>query len=479
MAVEGRTHRPVIDHETCETCAVCLESCPAELIPDMRKEEESLRGRIYRHSDREVRLHEEKIFGPPRCRAACPIGQDVRGYLRLIARKRYQEALDLIRETNPLPSVCGYVCHHPCEAACVRGLVDDPLSIRALKRFAADQDEGRLLPDKTAEGKGSRVAVIGSGPAGLSAAHELARLGHAVEVIESYREAGGMLAWAIPDFRLPRAILRRDIEAIQRMGVTIRTGLRFGRDISMSDLREGGVKALVLSTGTQKGIRMGIENEKGPAGCLDCLDFLKRCADGEEIALGDEVLVVGGGNAAVDTARSALRKGAKRVTILYRRGPEEMPAHREEVEEALREGVRLEYLTAPVKVIAPAGRVKGLECKKTALGDAGVSGRRRPVPVEGSEFVLEADAVISAIGQEPDVPEVMKGLNAIPEGVLTLDPETMLTGVAGVFAAGDFLNGSATVVEAMASGKRAARVVDRYLSDKGKAGKERRDDRAL
>ena len=250
MAVEGRTHRPVINLEACETCGICLEACPAEVIPEMRKEEESLRGRVYRDSGGEVRLREEKRFGPPRCQGACPLGQDVRGYLRLIAGKRYGEALRLIRETNPLPSVCGYVCHHPCEPACLRTFLDRSLSIRSLKRFVAERGGGDPMPGRTAGGKGSPVAVIGSGPAGLSAAHELARMGYAVEVIESYREAGGMLAWAIPDFRLPRDVLRRDIEAIQRMGVSIRTGITFGRDVQISDLRKGGVKTVVLKLGS-------------------------------------------------------------------------------------------------------------------------------------------------------------------------------------------------------------------------------------
>ena len=470
MAVEGRTHRPVFDYERCETCSVCLKACPAEVIPEMRLEEESLRGRICGDTDQGVRLREGKVPGPPRCQAACPIGQDVRGYLGLISKGRYREALDLIRETNPLPSVCGYVCHHPCEAACVRGLVDDSLSIRSLKKFAADQDEGRLKPAKTGEGKGGKVAIIGSGPAGLTAAFELAKRGYEVETIESYREAGGMLAWAIPEFRLPREILRRDIAFIRRLGVTIRTGLCFGRDVTISDLRKGGAKALIVSTGTQKGIRLGIENENNMEGTMDCLQFLRGCADRDEMVLGDRVLVVGGGDAAVDTARSALRKGVKRVTILYRRGPEEMPAEREEVEEALREGVQIEYLTAPIRVVASDGRIKGLACIKTALGDVDASGRRRPLPLEGSDFIMDAEAVISALGQEPDLLQVAKGLNGKAEEALSMDFETMMTGVDGVFAAGDFLNGPTTVVEAMASGKRAARVVDRYLSEKGKEG---------
>ncbi len=218
MAVEGRTHRPVIDYGQCETCAVCLQACPAEVVPDMRQEKDSLRGRIYDHADVEPRLNLTKVFGPPRCQVACPIQQDVRGYMKRIAEGQYREALELIREANPLPSVCGYVCHHPCEAACTRGHADDPLSIRSLKKFLAEYDKGHLHPPARAKPKNKKVVIIGSGPAGLTAAHDLSRKGYDVEMIESYSEPGGMLAWAIPKFRLPKDILRRDVEYIRKMG---------------------------------------------------------------------------------------------------------------------------------------------------------------------------------------------------------------------------------------------------------------------
>lgn len=462
MAVEGRTHKPVVDYNRCETCGVCLKACPAEAIPDFRYESDSLRGKLYAHSDAEPRINVTKIFDLPNCQAACPIGQDVRGYMRLIAEGRYGEALERIREANPLPSVCGYVCHHPCESACTRGRVDDPLSIRSLKRFVTDYDDGRLNPPSVGQPKGKKVVIIGSGPAGLASGHELARMGYEVEIIESYREAGGFLAWAIPGFRLPREILQRDIDYIKKMGVTIRTGIHFGSDVKISDLRKNGAHAVIVATGTQKSLKLNIENEDRHRGVLDCLDFLKACSDRKDVALGSRVLVIGGGNAAVDTARSALRKSGAEVTIVYRRSLEEMPADREEINEALREGVRIEYLTAPKKMLVSGGQVKGLECLKTELREADPSGRKRPVPLEGSEFIIEATAVISAVGQQPHYEPVLKGL--APESkALSIDRETMKANVDGVFAAGDFVNGAGTVVEAMASGKKAAQAVARYL----------------
>jgi len=474
VAVEGRTHKPVIDYNRCETCGVCLKACPAEPIPDFRNEEGSLRGKLYAQSDSEPRINVTKVFDLPNCQAECPVRQDVRGYMRLISEGRYGEALERIREANPLPSVCGYVCHHPCENACTRGRVDDPLSIRSLKRFVTDFDDGRLNPLSVGKPKGKKVVVIGSGPAGLAAGHALARMGYEVEIIESHREPGGFLAWAIPSFRLPRKILKRDIDYIRKMGVTIRTDIHFGSDVKISDLRRNGAHAVIVATGTQKSLKLNIENEDRHRGYLDCLDFLKACSDGRDVALGRQVLVIGGGNAAVDTARSALRKSVTQATILYRRSFEEMPADREEIGEALREGVRIEFLTAPKKMLVSGGKVNGLECLRTELREADQSGRKRPVPVEGSEFVIEASTIISAVGQEPDYGPVATGL-ASGSKSLSIDRGTLQAGEDGVFAAGDFVNGAGTVVEAMASGKKAAQAVARYLEAKEERDEGSRD----
>jgi heterodisulfide reductase subunit A len=344
--------------------------------------------------------------------------------------------------------------------------VDDPLSIRSLKRFVTDYDDGRLHPPGKGITKGKKVVIIGSGPAGLAAGHELARMGYEVEMIESYRKAGGFLAWAIPSFRLPGEILQRDIDYIRKMGITIRTGMTFGSDVKLSDLWKNGAHAVIVATGTQKSLKMNIEKEDHHRGYMDCLDFLKACSDGRDVALGNQVLVIGGGNAAIDTARSALRKKAK-VTIVYRRSLEEMPGDREEIEDALGEGIKIEFLTAPKKMLVSGDKVKGLECLKTELREADSSGRKRPVPVEGSEFVIGADTIISAVGQEPDYEPVANGL-AVGKETLSIDRETLQANVDGVFVAGDFVNGAGTVVEAMASGKKAAQAVARYLETKDK-----------
>ncbi len=456
MAVEGRTHKPVLDHEKCETCGVCLQACPAEVVPPMRLEERSLRVRLYEPSDIEPRVNPDKIFGAPRCQEACPIGQDVRGYMKLIAQGRFRKALEVIRETNPLPSVCGYVCHHPCEAACTRGRVDDPLSIRSLKRFLAEYDRGKPKTPVAKRLRNKKVVILGSGPAGLTAGYELATKGYRLELIESYAEPGGLLAWGIPEFRLPRDVLKRDIEYIQNLGVTFRTKTCFGKTLFWEDLRSGGADAVIIATGTQQGLKLRIKNEGAFVGYFDCLAFLRKYNQREEISLGPRVLVVGGGNAAVDSARSALRLGAREVTIIYRRGFEEMPADREEMEDALKEGVKIRYRTAPVKMVEENGRISGLECVRTELSEADGSGRRRPVPVEGSEFVLEGDSVIAAVGQKADLHVL---------GSRSISRESLTTSEKDVFVAGDFVNGPTTVVEAMASGKRAAQAVHGYLGD--------------
>jgi len=400
----------------------------------------------------------------PPCQEACLIHQDIRGYIRLIAERRYREALELIRETNALPSVTGYVCHHPCEVECIRDSVDEPASTRALERFVTDFDDGELSPTKVEKGKGKKVSIIGSGPSGLTAAHDLAKDGYQVEIIEAFPEPGGMLRWAIPHFRLPRHILHRDINYIEKMGVIIKTGIRFGIDITLSDVKKRGTDAVIMAIGTHQDLELSVEND-AIEGCIDCLDFLRKYANGDKLTLGDKVMVIGGGNAALDAARCAMRCGAKEVEIVYRRSRQEMPAGRDEIKEAEAEGVRLTYLAMPVRIIERDGEVQGLECKRTELGEPDESGRRRPVPIEGSEFVVKATSIISAIGQQPDLSWNQGGLqfNFSPRNSFITD-ENGLTNIDGVFAAGDAVNGPTTVVEAMASGRRVAKAVALYLS---------------
>jgi heterodisulfide reductase subunit A len=467
MPVEGRTYIPIIDDGKCNICAVCKRGCPAEIIPAMRMEESSLRGRIYQDIKPAPSLGAEPVEMPP-CQQACPIHQDVRGYIKLITDGEYTEALKLIRETNALPLVTGYVCHHPCDTACVRKFIEDPCAIKNLKRFVADFDDGRIIPPQIKK-NGKKISIIGSGPSGLAVAYELARNGYQIEIIEALPGPGGMLRWAIPPFRLPRDILNRDIKYIERMGVVIKTSVKFGVDVTLSGLKKGS-DAIIMAIGTHQGLKIGIENERSISGYVDCLAFLRKYSNGEQVALGDKVIVVGGGNAAIDAARSGLRCGAKEVVIIYRRSREEMPADRDEVSEAAAEGVKINYLVAPVRIIEKNGQIQGLECIKTGLGEPDESGRRRPIPIKGSEFVLDATSVIPAIGQQPDLSWNQEGLPFYfsPRNTFIVD-DSGSTNMKGVFAIGDAVNGPTTVVEAMASGKKVAESVKDYLS-----GTERR-----
>ncbi len=308
------------------------------------------------------------------------------------------------------------------------------------------------------------MSIIGSGPAGLAAAYELAKMGYTVEVIESYHRPGGLLAWGIPAFWLPREILQRDIDFIKQTGVEIRTGVEFGKDITLADLEKSGTEAIIIATGTQKGLTLDLENEDDYEGYWECLKFLRSISDGMKIEPGRPVIVVGGGNAAMDSARSALKQGASKVFLIYRRGPLEMPADKEEVKAALAEGVEIRYFTMPLKFISKDHRITGLTCAKTELKDQGGQGQPRPVQIEGSEFSMPADMVISAVGQKADHEGLINGL-----GGEKLEPDTgsLTTNLPRVFVAGDFAQGSSTVVEAMANGKKSAIKVHEYLSRLG------------
>jgi NADPH-dependent glutamate synthase beta subunit-like oxidoreductase len=468
MAVEGRTHKPVIDKEKCQTCSVCFKGCPAEAMPELRLETNSLRGRVYKNVTRAPTFNVGKEFDMPPCQLTCPVHQDVRRYVNLIAQKKYTEALEVIRDANPLPSVCGYVCHHPCELECVRNLVDEPVSIKTLKRFVLDIDNGRTTPPEITVRKSEKISIVGSGPAGLAAAYDLLRLGYAVEIFEAANEPGGMLRWAIPPFRLPRDILDRDINYIKKIGAEINVGKKLGTDITVAGLKKKSA-AVILALGTQEGLKLGLENEQAD-GYIDCLDFLKSYAGGERINLGAKSVIIGGGNAAMDAARSALRCGAKEANIIYRRSQEEMPADHEEVEDALSEGVKINYLVMPLRITKKGTKTQVLECQKTCLGEPDESGRRKPIPVEGSEFQMEASSIIAAVGQRPELSWNNEKLPfKFTRSNTFAGNSSGTTGVEGVFAAGDNLTGPSTVVEAMAGGKAAAKAVDVYLSGRGKS----------
>ena len=399
------------------------------------------------------------------CKHTCPLGQDAACYIGLIAQEKFDEAVEIVKKENPLPSICGRVCHHPCEDKCRAGEgEEEPISIRALKRFVADYEveQGIKFEPKRAPSNGNKVAIIGAGPAGLTCAYYLALEGYAVTVFEALPVAGGMLATGIPEYRLPKRILNFEIDNIKKLGVEIKTNTEIGRDVQVADLKKE-FKAIFIATGAHRGIKMGIPGEDA-GGVIDAVEFLRAVNLGQKPEIGNKVAVVGGGNAAVDAARVAKRLG-KDVVVLYRRTRPEMPAAREEVEELLHEGIEIKYLTVPVKVLAKNGRMNAVECLKMKLGDIDASGRRRPVPIEGSEFTIELDTLIIAISQQPDVSFLNNGnrIKISKWNTIEVDPETFHSNEEGIFAGGDVITGPSTVTDAMSHGKIAARMIDKYI----------------
>ena len=437
------------------------------------------------------------------CVSACPLHVPAQAYVHLIAERKFAEALAMVRSKNPFQSICGRVCYHPCEAECTRGDLDEPIAIMALKRFLTEWGRknaplSQVQPDKASDTE-KKIAVVGSGPAGLSAAHDLAKMGHQVTVFEALPIAGGMMAVGIPEYRLPRDLLQEEIAAIEALGVEIRTNIAIGDKISLDDLRSQ-FDAIFSAVGAHKSARLGIPGEQRvfhrkargvrrentnpdlpfsaasavPAvnseGVVHAVDFLRKVRLGENVPIGRKVAVIGGGNTAIDAARTAVRLGAEEVYLVYRRTKEEMPAAEWEIAEAEEEGVRILYLIAPLEILAENGRVRALRCRTHFLGDPDESGRRRPQPVEGTEFLLNVDTVIPAVSQAPDLSFLHEGGGVIEshpyltrQDRLDADPDTCATSIAGLFAGGDACGGPATVVEAIAAGKRAALSIDAYL----------------
>ncbi len=397
------------------------------------------------------------------CQHICPISQDVPSYIGLIAQGKFDEAIKVVRKENPLPLICGRVCNTPCEQKCVAGEWGDPVSIRALKRFLADYEmkKGVIVEEKPKSEKEQKIAVVGSGPGGLTCAYYLALEGYKVTVFESQEIAGGMLALGIPEFRLPKDVLKYEIDRIQKLGVTIKTNTTIGKDITLDKLKKE-YEAIFIAVGAHKGLKMKIPGED-VEGVIDAVEFLRDVNLNREVNIGDKVIVIGGGNSAIDAARVTKRLG-KDTGILYRRTRAEMPAVKSEIEEAIIEGIDIQFLVAPTIVLSSHGKMEAIECIRMELGDIDTSGRRRPVPIPGSEFKVDVDTLILAISQEPDV-SLLSGnkLNISKWNTIEVDPETLSTNVDGIFAGGDVVSGPNTVTEAMAHGKTAAQMIDKYI----------------
>ncbi|MBN1211862.1 MAG: FAD-dependent oxidoreductase [candidate division Zixibacteria bacterium] len=414
----------------------------------------------------------KELVGAP-CQSACPLGTEAWRYVAYIGKGEYEEAYRVIREANPFPSVCARVCHHPCESRCRAGVSGgDPVAIRALKRFITDRIEPSMYkPEKEAwtNGQPPRVAVIGAGPAGLTTAHYLSLKGYKVTVFEAEDDAGGMLYCAIPSYRLPKEVIKKEIDALIDENITLKCNTALGKQLSVNGLFEEGYKAVLLAMGAHKSRPLQLENED-VEGVYPSIEFLKAFNQKGELNARGKVGVIGGGNSAIDAARMAIRqKDVESVTILYRRTQDEMPAFAEEIEAAEQEGIELRTLVAPTRILSEKGRLTGLECIKNELGDTDASGRRRPVPIPGSEFTVELDTLVIAIGEDSGTdcisPARSSGIEVTDRATVRIDAATLQTNRPGVFAAGDVVTGPNTVVDSIAAGKKAAVMIDRYLKN--------------
>jgi heterodisulfide reductase subunit A len=450
-----------IDLEKCNACGDCNEVCPV-LTPNEHDFGLSKRKAVYKPYPQAVPsgFAIEKL-GHAACKLACPAHVSCQGFVTLTREKKYAEALRLVREAIPFPGSLGRVCFSACEDKCERGTYDESVSIRNIHRFLYDYER----ENKTSEpvephiDKEERIAIVGGGPAGIACAYQLARLGYPATIFEASSEAGGLMRWGIPDHRLPRDILRDEINRVIQLGVDIQTGTRID---SLEQLWKKGFKAIFLGTGAPISSKLRITGEDAE-GVYHALDFLNRVNNDEEVKIGNNVAIIGGGNAAVDGARVACRLGSDKVTIIYRRSRIEMPAIDEEIDEAINEGTELKILTQPIEVLVSNGYVSGLKCIKMELGEPDESGRRRPVPIPDSEFEIEIDTLIIAIGQSVSPEGPHAELDVTPWGTPKIDSITMQTSMEGVFAGGDLVTGPASVIEAVGAGNEAAKSIHRYL----------------
>jgi NADH-quinone oxidoreductase subunit F len=397
------------------------------------------------------------------CQSACPAGVDIPGFVSLVGEKRYDEALKLHRSRNPFASVCARVCFHTCEDKCRRATLDNSVSIRGVKRFMVDQEKEMQVPEvrENAENAKKKIAIIGGGPAGISCAFFLARLGYKPVVFEKEARPGGMLVQAIPAYRLPRETLAREIRLVENLGVKIKTGKALGKDFTIQSLKEE-YDAVFVAIGAPEGIRVDLSGSDAK-GVADAMAFLREYNIRGSVPVGKKVVVIGGGNAAIDAARTAIRLGAETVTVLYRRTREEMPAYAEEIEEALQEGVKIESLTAPEEIAVVKGKVAGVKCRHMHLGEFDRSGRRRPEADDADCFTVDVDQVIMAVGQTIDSKVFGEAFELDSRGWIKADPVTGKTSLAGVFAGGDSVTGPMSVVHAIGDGERAAVGIDQLL----------------
>jgi heterodisulfide reductase subunit A len=460
--VKIRKKARYVDPERCTACAECEKVCPVS-VPSEFDEGLSTRKAIFRPFPQAV----PNVFtisrkGTPPCQAACSIHQNAQGYVTLIAEGKFKEALDVILRDNPLPAICGRICTHPCTEACTRAKLDDPVNIPALKRFVTDYMGDYELPKPDTD-RPQRVAIVGSGPAGLMCAYKLRQLGYKPVIYEALPVAGGMLAVGIPEFRLPKVVLEQEIERLKETGIEIRLNAPVGKAITLEELRRE-YSAVFIAIGAHVERKLNIPGED-LEGVWGGIEFLRRVNLGEGVKLGKRVLVIGGGNSALDAARTALRCRAEEVTIVYRRTRAEMPADPVEIEEAEHEGVKFIFLAAPL-AIEGKERVEALKCQRMRLGEPDESGRRRPIPIEGSEFTISCDEIIITIGQVPDLEGLGErlGLETTRWGTFSVDELTLETNIPGVFAGGDCVTGPDVVVNAMYAGSKAALSIHRYLN---------------
>jgi len=432
---------------------VCRRLCARIAEREKRKRKEKI---IHYRVDEEKCVKSKNKAMP--CAVACPAGNDIPGFTNLVKQGKLQEALEIVKQTNPLPAVLGRVCYHPCEAECNRGQYDEAVAIHKIERLLGDY-EANLPGEEVIKAKREeRIAIIGSGPAGLSCAYYTAKKGYPVTIFEALPVPGGMLAVGIPEYRLPKDVLKTEIKRIEDLGVEIRLNTQV---ISVDDLLKQGYNAVFVAVGAHKSMNLGAPGEE-KEGVIPALSFLREINLGGQVNVGEKTVVIGGGNAAIDAARVALRQGAKQVSIIYRRSRAEMPASDEEIKAAEEEGVNITYLAAPIKVLGD-GEPTGLECIRMELGEPDASGRKRPVPIKGSEFTVDADTIIVAIGQVPELPFTDDQLKASPQGTLTVDASTLATDKPGIFAGGDVVTGPAMVADAVAAGRKAANSIDRYF----------------